>query len=53
MVDIKVLQETAKKFHVEITDDEISELVKAADYDNDNKVGKEDFRKMLKKTHFI
>ncbi len=52
-VDINTLREIAEKFHIEINEKELEDMIEAADLNFDKNVNKEEFREMLKRTKYI
>jgi Ca2+-binding EF-hand superfamily protein len=53
IIDHESIRNLALKFNLNLSDEEIKELLEAGDFDQDNKINQEDFIKILKNTNFI
>ena len=52
-ITLKSLKKICSDLGENITDDELNEMIKEADKDDDNEVGEEDFIKIMQKTNMF
>jgi centrin-1 len=52
-ITIKSLRKTAEELGETMTKEELEEMIREADYDNDGEIGEDDFIKIMKKTNLF